>query len=218
MEFNVLEIHDNRIPEVIKIVKGLVSSTNYIFTDVFISYKYNIAMIIVNDSVIYFVKLTTPMEIGRDISFNYSKLNDQIELYNLEEQETFNIDLSKLFDISKHYYLESKFNFYYSIANNPSFTLIADDDNLLLDDSFVSNLKIKAADGVKFYKMRSNDFSKIITIPMISGFPNINGGDKIGIEVYKDLSRNISTYIIVYNIYKKKFNRNMFMIFAILDL
>lgn len=218
MELNISDIHDNRIPEVEKIVKGLVSSTNYPFTDVFISYRYNVAMIIVNDSVVYFIELTTPIEIGRDVSFNYEKLNMEIDLFNLAQQDITTIDLSRLTDISKHYYLESKFNFYYSIANNPSFTLIADNDNLLLDNSFVSNLKIKAADGVKFYKMRSNDFSKIITIPMISGFPNINGGDKIGIEVYKDLSRNISTYIIVYNIYKKKFNRNMFMIFAILDL
>jgi len=218
MELNISDIHDNRIPEVEKIVKGLVSSTNYPFTDVFISYRYNVAMIIVNDSVVYFIELTTPIEIGRDVSFNYEKLNIEIDLFNLAQQDITTIDLSRLTDISKHYYLESKFNFYYSIANNPSFILIADNDNLLLDDSFVSNLKIKASDGVKFYRMRSNDFSKIISIPIISGFPSINKGDKIGIEVYKDLSRNISTYIIVYNIYKKKFNRNMFMIFAILDL
>lgn len=218
MELNISDIHDNRIPEVEKIVKGLVSSTNYPFTDVFISYRYNIAMIIVNDSVMYFIELTTPIEIGRDVSFNYEKLNMEIDLFNLAQQDITTIDLSRLTDISKHYYLESKFNFYYSIAKNPSFVLIADNDNLLLDDSFVSNLKIKASDGVKFYRMRSNDFSKIISIPIISGFPSINKGDKIGIEVYKDLSRNISTYIIVYNIYKKKFNRNMFMIFAILDL
>ena len=218
MELNISDIHDNRIPEVEKIVKGLVSSTNYPFTDVFISYRYNVAMIIVNDSVVYFIELTTPIEIGRDVSFNYEKLNIEIDLFNLAQQDITTIDLSRLTDISKHYYLETKFNFYYSIAKNPSFILIADNDNLLLDESFVSNLKIKASDGVKFYRMRSNDFSKIISIPIISGFPSINKGDKIGIEVYKDLSRNISTYIIVYNIYKKKFNRNMFMIFAILDL
>lgn len=100
-------------------------------------------------------------------------------------------------------------------SSNIKIDLVASKDNLREDESFESLLSMKSDEGMKFYKLHSLDLSHYYMIPIFSGFPNINKNDTVSIQLFSSINNSL---IVDMCIYKKKFNRDIHMIYKILDI
>ena len=156
-------MEDIRIEQVRKIVESIITSTMYEFTEVLVTS--NILILVVDKTVLYYIPLKDiPVDCGPDISFIYSN----IVIY---ENPNYYIN-DVILGINLHNFL----NTYLTVSNNGR--VIAYNEDVRLDENFESLLSLKADDGMKFYKMPSDDIIyKTIMIPVFSGFPSINKQD-----------------------------------------
>lgn len=199
--------YDARIPLARKVLgiivpKTFLSDIENSNPDIMIT-KDNIIIAIVLDTTIYCCKLNTH-EIGNDIGFKYSSIISENE-----SSESFIYDKYVLKKVSDCFYG------YFNISINNQ--ALASRDNLKEDPDFQKYLSLKAADGMKFYKLPGNDIYNptFYHIPIISGFPVLTKSDNIGIKVF-DLSNGY--LLTVFDIYKKKLNCNYQMYFRTLLL
>jgi len=106
---------------------------------------------------------------------------------------------------------------FYNYINIPMYNAIIAEQNDLQDDpEFSKLLALKAADGMKFYKMPNNELYSISYLPVFTGFPAIVKNDCISAKVYKDSTEGYS--IVEYTIYKNKLKDSIKMYYRILNL
>lgn len=194
---------DDRIPLVRKVL-GIIIPKTYLSTnpDIVITFN-NILVVIVLDTTIYKYDLNI-QEPGNNIGFKYNSI-----LSEDESSESFIFDKAIFKKVSNCFYG------YYNISMNQP--LLATKDNLKEDKEFQDYLSLKASDGMKFYKIPGIDIynPKFYHIPIISGFPSLNKADNIAISVF-DL--NDGHLLILFDIFKKKLNKNYQMYFRTLLL
>lgn len=101
--------------------------------------------------------------------------------------------------------------------NYGHFIRIAHLENARNNPEFEELLALKADQGMKRFKLPDEIRpGKLIMIPMFAGFPKVNKGEDIGLEVFKDAIQ--SNLVVHMSIYKKKFGRVLHMYFRILDI
>jgi hypothetical protein len=111
-------------------------------------------------------------------------------------------------------FLINQFNQYITVPLHNH--IIAEQSNLQDDPDYSKLLTLKAADGMKFYKMPNNSLYSTTYIPVFNGFPSMVKSDTISVKVYKD---SIDGYSIVeYTIYKSKIKDYVKLYFRILNL
>ena len=91
--------------------------------------------------------------------------------------------------------------------------------NITCDVSFQKLMELKAADGMKFYKVHGMIQNNIHTwfVPVFSGFPSLNKQDSADIIIKKDT--NYSKYFIVnYHIFKAKIKKYIDVYFTAIEL
>lgn len=183
---------DIRIPQAIKLVEGILTKSELPDSSIMIRND-NTVVIIVKDTVMYTVSLKN-LPVDNAIAFKYNNIigNDECiaEGYLLMNMECTYID--------------------YCHDNDLPLIRFA---NAREDEAFEKLLKMKAADGVQFYKIF--DDHRAYHIPVFSGFPNLNKDDKIDIEIYQGPSEYLAVKLIIF---KKKINRYITMSYQMLDL
>ena len=192
-------IIDPRIEQVRKIVETLVSKKLFFRTNVLV--KGDNVTIIVDNTAMFSVPLKgVEPNIYQDISFNY------VDIYEFENPNECinNVILARQIFDTKSYY-----------TNCLSGNLVAKENDARNNPEFERLLNLKAAEGMKFYKIKSLDFSKDYLIPIFSGFPNMNKQDDVSIEVYQTIDRFLVVRMIIS---KKKISRDVDMIFRILQI
>ena len=191
---------DIRLPQAKKLAEAIVSNkTDLDLTGIYIDYN-NIMAMFVRETVMYTVELVgfPPLP---PIAFMYN------DVKNLAEDE-YICETITLFPI-----LNNTFNTYmYWRSNN---TKLAHDPDVRGIDEFEKLISMKAYEGLKFYKMFSENVNKCYFIPIFSRFPNINKADKAGISVY-DLEDGY--LLIEMNIFKKKINKQINMFYRTVNL
>ena len=77
-------------------------------------------------------------------------------------------------------------------------------------------MKLKSAEGMKFFKLPNDSLYGTSFIPVFNGFPYTVKGDSISIKVYTD---DIEGYSVVeYSIYKTKIKDTVKLYFRILNI
>ena len=184
-----IEYKDIRASE----VKQLLSAFN---KESYVVIKGDNVYILTDNSILYYFKLlTTDINILAFQIFQLENYSEDILLY---DPAIYNFVMDKAITIT-----------------NISGNRIAEYEDLRSNEEFESLISMKAAEGMKFFRLPSLvDPGKSILIPIFSGFPKLSKPDKIGVIALKD---DISV-LIRFIIYKKKFNRNIDMYFRILDI
>lgn len=191
--------NDSRVSQAKKILESVIGSAERKSCKVMIT-RDNTLVIIVMDTAIYMSKLIN-VEYGEVIAFDYFKSST------LEENE-FLMDKT-LIPIIEYIYI-----LYIEIINNPE-KLLAFDNELRGNIEIERLIGLKSADGCNFYKLYGKNINEIYYFPFFSGFPNISKPDKLGFEVY----RFDNTHCVnVMNIFKKKINREVKVIYRVINL
>lgn len=193
-----LSIKDIRLPQVRKIIQGIVGKSDLQFSNFMITGDNNL-VIIIRETVMYLVKLFD-VPCLPPIAFSYENLEQD----NLEEDEC----------IPNQYLLSVLSPIYEYYINSKSYKLASELD-LRNNNEFEQLLSLKAADGANFFKINGSSIGECYFIPIFSGFPNINKSDKIGIDIYDLKDGHL---LIIMNIYKKKINRDIQMYFRTINL
>lgn len=202
-------IVDHRLEEIKKIVEGIVSKTLLPSTTCLVT-SFNTLQIIVDDTVMYIIPLKEDISINPVYAFEYKKFmmyigNTDIDLSN----SPLDIGDSLLFD--KLSFMGNMYR-----GNMTKDNLVAYNEDLKNTESFDEYLSIKSADGMKYYKLPDiNNPAGFYMIPIFSGFPNISSQDKLGISVYDTHDGFLTCK---FDIFKKKINRNIEMIFKIINI
>lgn len=202
-------IVDSRLEEIKKIVESVVSKTLLPSTQCLVT-CFNELFLVVDDTVMYTIPLKEQIAYAQTYAFNYGKflslVSDDIDFSVVQLDIADNILFDKLTFLS---------NYYISSTKNEE-SLVGYDTDLKSAESFKDYLNIKAADGMKYYKLPNiNDPALFYLIPIFSGFPNISTQDKLGIYVYDTRDGFLSCR---FQIFKKKLNREINMIFKIINL
>lgn len=112
------------------------------------------------------------------------------------------------------YTLASKFVEYQEILSTK--LPIAYDNELRSNEDFEKLLGLKSSQGLHYYHLPDLDHpGEIYLIPMFAGFLSLNKADTIGVQVYDYDEIN---HLIVFDIYKKKINRNVKMFCRVLKI
>lgn len=159
-------------------------------------------MIEMYNTVIYLVKLTNPISYTMEpIGFNVI-IDDNKNLVPVYLNKK-DIDL-----------LLSYYNYYKNVPCTQS--IVSQRDDLQDDSSYSELMKLKSAEGMKFFKLPNDSLHGISFIPVFNGFPYLVKGDKLGIKVYTD---NIKGYSVVeYIIYKTKLKEIINLYFRIVNI
>ena len=197
---------DARMEQARKILSGLVSASMNDRTEALV--HQNELIVVIDKTVLYIVPLLNiEPNFYQDIGFRYDILikecGDNLSCY-ISDYEV----VDRVISI---------YNSYMFIIHN-NIPIISEED-LRSNPQFESLLGLKASDGLLYFNIYSNFITdnsntQLIKIPVFTGFPSINAKDKIGVTVFNE----INTFIINFNIFKKKFNRNLNMIYRILKL
>lgn len=113
--------------------------------------------------------------------------------------------------------LQDKLLQFYSSCINRE--LLASVDDLKSDPEFAKLLTMKAADGMRFYKLPaldSNSKPNMFFIPIYSGFPNLAKSDNANIRIWNAIESNCS--IVEYIIWRQKIKSYIHLYFRILNL
>ena len=154
--------------------------------------------IIVDNTVIYKTVLKTPPQ--KDLPVLY--IDTQMLLREIDENCLISCP-----------WVEQNYNWIMSrMMHGP---LLAQQSNLRDDPEFEKLLEFKSGDGMRFYKVPAFEKYKVYMIPVFTGFPNLNKQDTASIEIY---AYNEISVIVIMKIFKKKFNREISMIYKILDI
>lgn len=200
-------ILDNRLEEIKKIVEGIVSKTLLPSTTCLVT-PFNTLQIIVDDTVMYIIPLKEDISINPIYAFEYNKILSIDNNINLSNTP---LDIGDPLLFDKLTFMN---NLYRGNMNEDN--IVARNSDLKNTESFEEYLTIKSADGMKYYKLPDIDNpSGFYMIPIFSGFPNISSQDKLGISVY-DAHDGFLTC--KFDIFKKKINRNIEMIFKIINI
>ena len=93
---------------------------------------------------------------------------------------------------------------------------IAYDNELRSNEDFEKLLGLKSSQGLHFYHLPDLDHpGEVYLIPMFAGFLSLNKADTIGVKVYDYDEIN---HLIVFDIFKKKINRNVQMFCRVLKI
>ena len=200
---------DYRVPEVMKIIESLVTSRFYEFTKILV--RGNTLVFSLTDTLLYYIPLKSEpktIEDNLDFAANYKDLYD----INSGKEEGFACHDYNV-NGELRYIL---FNLKYDDILNGIYdgNIVAANSDLRSDEKFEELLNLKSDQGVKYYRMTTTDLSNTIFVPIFAGFPNINKQDNIGIKVY-NINDNI---IIELDIFKKKINRNMKILYRTIGL
>lgn len=106
-------------------------------------------------------------------------------------------------------------NYNYTMGRLSMGPLLAQQMNLRDDPEFESLLALKSGDGMRFYKVPGFDKNKVYMIPVFTGFPNLNKQDTANVSIYANDGLSV---IVDMTIFKKKLNRDIHMIYKILDI
>lgn len=115
----------------------------------------------------------------------------------------------------------NNYGYYYELAKRIEchYPVYCTANNITEDPAFQELINMKAADGMKFYKVHGTFDNRIHTwfIPVFSGFPSLTKQDKADIIIKKESS--YSRYFIVnYHIYKAKIKQYVDMYFTTIEL
>ena len=131
---------------------------------------------------------------------------EYINAYNLQEDEYIFFNQA-----SSSVYLnvvDTSVKYFYNFSN---YKLIDKIEDITSFEDFQSYINIKSADGSKFFRGYNNKF----ILPIFSKFPNIAKNDVANLYVYDfDYESNL----VVWKVFKKKFNRDVYTIFRVLKL
>lgn len=190
---------DIRVEEAKKLASSILSKSNLKYTNIMID----------SDSSIYFetfgtVLYKTNLLVNIELPPIAFSLGEALEL----EQDEYIVDCLLYPNMIQ------KINMYCN--NIPTGKLLAYQEELRGNEDFESLLSLKAADGMKYYKVNGIDIGNTYMIPMFSGFPNLNKADRIGIKIF-DVGNN-KHLLVNMNIYKEKVNREINMYFVTIDL
>ena len=158
-------------------------------------------MIEMYNTTVYLVKLNNPISNTMEpIGFNIIVDNKVLIPQPLKKE-----DINTLF----RYY-----NYYKNIPYTKS--IIAQREELENDPAYSELMKLKSAEGMKFFKLPNDSLYGTSFIPVFNGFPYTVKGDNISIKVYTD---DIEGYSVVeYSIYKTKIKDIVKLYFRILNL
>lgn len=153
------------------------------------------------NTTVYLVKLSNPISNTMEpIGFNIIIDNKVLVPQPLKKEDT-----NTLF----RYY-----NYYKNIPYTKS--IIAQREELENDPAYSELMKLKSAEGMKFFKLPNDSLYGTSFIPVFNGFPYTVKGDSISIKVYTD---DIEGYSVVeYSIYKTKIKYTVKLYFRILNI
>lgn len=195
-------LRDSRIPQVKKILNGIVAKVDIPYSDILITGDNTLVIFIRN------TLLTT------------------VDLHDIQPEFLIACKYSDIITLEDDYYIPLNdgllvnhmiqlYDYYKAIYNNPNNLLATELDVLCLDE-FSQFSSMKSADGSKLFKISNSDLSETYFIPLFSGFPTINKADKLGINVY---NMNDNRHLLIQlNIFKKKINRNIHMHYKTIKL
>lgn len=201
-----IEIYsDPRIPVLKNILPGIVGITG--MTE-------SIITIMPDNNVIALCKLTTVFCInlkecipGYKITIDpRTFIQDCIDEYKLKEDEYINFNQA-----TSGLYLnidDTNMKYFYNINNYPMIDKIEDITSYEVFQN--EYLSMKADDGVKFFKGFNNSF----VVPIWTKFPNISKSDIANLYVYK---LDFESDLVVWKVYKKKLNRDVYTIFRVMS-
>ena len=203
IEYTDIEIFDDpRIVVAKKVLSGIISKVSLKETIVVI--MPDNTMIAINQlSIIYVCNLKECIP-GYTIFIDNRTFNDEyIVKYDIQENEyiAFNQSTSGLYlniadTCNKYYY------------NINTYSLI---DKIEDITSYQYYINLKADDGSKFFRGYNNSFM----LPVFTKFPNISKSDTANLYVY---NLDSESNLVVWKIYKKKFNRDVYTIFRVMKL
>ena len=201
---------DYRIPEVRKIVESLVTTKFYEFTKILL--QENRLIFTVSDTLLYCIPLKVFPESVNDRCIDAAVNYQDLALFKFGQDEC-NIKLDYNIALEMNYVLDT-LKYRGIIDGLYADKIVAFTTDLRSDEKFEELLTLKSDQGIKYYRMATNDLSSTIFIPVFAGFPNINKQDKIGIKVY-----NIDGSIVIeLDIFKKKINRDIKIIYRTIGL
>ena len=183
--------NDIRCEEVRKVLTSFTKSG-------FAAVYYDRIDIIVDNTVLYRTTLKTPPSVNLPILF----IDIDMLIKNTPEDKLINCP-----------WVEQNYN--YIISRLVLGKMVAAKYELRSDPEFEGLIELKADDGMKFYKVPGFEKNKVYMIPVFSGFPNLNKQDSANVEIYANDGVSV---IVDMTIYKKKLNRDIHMIYKVLDI
>lgn len=193
-----VQLYDDRLPVIKRIITGIISKSDLKYSNAMITNDNNL-VIVVRDTVFYKIQMNELL-VGEPIAFycgNFETLEENCCIH----------DLNLLESISRIYNL-----YIYQINVN---NLVARDDNLKDNENFQNYLSLKAADGMRFYKLNGNNLNSTFMIPVFSGFPNVSKSDKLGINVYTLIDNHLLVEMVIF---KKKINKEVKMYYRTINI
>ncbi|MBR6289172.1 MAG: hypothetical protein IKR19_07555 [Acholeplasmatales bacterium] len=187
-------LDDIRNEEVRKILTSFYNSKCSCYSAVF----YDRIDIIIDNSVIYRTTLKTPPSIELPNLY----IDAEMLLKEVPEDKMINCP-----------WVEQNYNF--TIQRLQLGKMVGGKSNLRDDPEFEDLINMKSDKGMKLYKIPGFDKNKVYMIPVFSGFPSLNKQDTADVEIYE---YNQTSVIVSMKIFKKKLNRDVYMIYKILDI
>lgn len=198
---NMNMIKDCRISEVRNIVETVVGKADREgekgITEVLVLERE--VAIFVDKTVLFLVPLKNYVPGSASLAFRYC------DICKFEDKN------SCIHDVFLHNNLIDAYNLYIEFMNTRS--IVASDCKLRDNEEFEKLLSLKSDQGMRFYKLPGIDTTYLI--PVFSGFPSLNKGDEIGIEVYDLLDGHLLNKMIIS---KKKINRDILLLYRTLKL
>lgn len=207
IEYTDIEIYsDSRVPVVKKILSGIISKVDLAQSIVTIMPDNN--MIVINQlSIVYACNLKECIPDYTIFIDPRTFDNNYIEDYHIDTDEyiAFNQASSSIYlNISSanqlYFYNLNKYKLIDKIENINDYQDFSD---------YYMNLK--ADDGSKFFRGYENKF----IIPIFTKYPNIANNDIANLYVYEF---DIESNLVVWKIFKKKLNRDLYTIFRVMKL
>lgn len=191
-------LKDARLPQARKMITGMIPKSDLQYSVAMITMD-NTLVVIVRETAIYTTELIN-IQPGYDICFSYADIID------LDEDEYIPNNIQARL-------ISTTYNHYISIEND--INKVAGEDVLRGDEEFERLLSLKSADGAEFFKIPGKSIDETYFVPIFSGFPATNKGDKIGINIYDIHDGHFLNVMIIY---KKKINRIMKIYFRTINL
>lgn len=188
----------------IKYAKGILKSNE--IPNAYFIVNNDILLIILHSTIMYSVSL--PENTGMYKSFT-AYIDDNKEIIPVELCEDYNININK----TKDYY----FGLYY---NFNQYQIMQSDLNVTENPDYKALMDLKAADGMRLYKIHKVMNLGIIHtwyIPVFSGFPSLNKSDTADIHIRKYNMKD-KYYIVNYKIHKAKIKTDVDMWFTAVEL
>lgn len=203
--FNIVKLKDPRVVIAKKIIYNLLSVSDA-RTSIILITSANDMIMNVMDTILYCIHLKEfdgqpPLP---DIAFSYYPTWIDGSDIPLEDDEYIPLqDATKIYTNYNDYVLKTKM-----------ISPVACMNSLRDNNTFEELLSLKAANGVRFFRMLGLDMRTYYMVPIMSGFPKLNKPDTIGITIYDEGGYNI----VEMNIFKKKINREYQMYYRSLKI